>query len=91
MLDLLTSTYDNNNQNKHTALLLLDLKKAFDTVIHKMLINKIQHHGFRGVVKNLLDISFENWHQYVSLNNTQSSTKPINCGVPQGSVLGPLF
>ena len=59
-------------------------------MIHKTLISKMQHYGFRGAAKNLFGSLLENRHQYVSLNNTQSNTKPNNCRVPQGSVFGPL-
>ena len=53
MLDLLTSAYDKINQNKYTALLLLDLEKTFHSVNHRILFSKILHYGFRGAVKNL--------------------------------------
>ena len=53
MLDLLTSTFDNINNHQYTALLFLDLKKAFDTVNHEILINKMDHYGIRGTAKKL--------------------------------------
>ena len=58
MLDLLTSTYDNINDNKHTAFLLLDLKKAFDTVNYIILLRKLQHYGIRGAAYNLFAFFF---------------------------------
>ena len=91
MLDLVTSTFDNINNHQRTALLFLDLKKAFDTVNHEILINKMDHYGIRGTAKTLFTSFLTKRNQYVSINNVSSTTKRINCGVPQGSVLGPLL
>ena len=54
MLDVLTSTYDNINDNTITALLLFDLNKAFDTVQHDILLRKLKHYGIRGTAQNLI-------------------------------------
>ena len=91
MIDLLTSTFDNINNHQYTALLFLDLKKAFDTVNHEILINIMDHYGIRGTAKTLFTSFLTKRNQYVSINNVSSTTKPINCEVPQGSVLGPLL
>ena len=53
MIDILTSTLDNINVNKNTALLLLDLKKAFDVVNHYILLNKMNHYGIKGIANKL--------------------------------------
>ena len=90
MIDILTSTLDNINVNKNAALLLLDLKEAFDTVNHDILLNKLNHYGIRGIANMLFASFLAHRKQYVFLNHTQSNYKCINCGVPQGSVLGPL-
>ena len=93
MIDILTSTLDNINVNKNTALLLLDLKKAFDTVNHDILLNKMNHYGIRGNANNLFASFLANRKQYVFYYryHTQSNYRYIKCGVPQGSVLGPLL
>ena len=91
MLDLLTSTYDNINDNKHTAFLLLDLKKAFDTVNHIILLRKLQHYGIRGAACNLFASFLTSRFQFVSISNVRSNFMLITCGVPLGSVLGPLL
>ena len=91
MLDVLTSTYDNTNDNAITALLLLDLNKAFDTVQHNILLSKLQHYGIRGAAQNLSASFISNRQQYVSLHNAQSHKMYITCGVPHDSVFGPLL
>ena len=91
MLDLLTSTYDNINDNKHTAFLLLDLKKAFDTVNHSILLRKLQYYGIRGAACNLFASFLTNRFQFVCISNVRSNFMLITCGVPLGSVLGPLL
>ena len=91
MLDVVTSCYDNINDAKYTALLFLDLKKAFDTVKHEILIHNLEHYGIRGVVLDLFSTFPTNTFQYVSLHQSQSSKKLITYRVPQGSVLGPLL
>ena len=82
---------DNLNLNKNTALLLLDLKKAFDTVNHEILLSKLHHYGIRGNANKLSASFLTNGQQYVFLNHTQSNCRPINYGVPQGSVLAQLL
>ena len=90
--DLLTKCYDNiNNNNNYTALVLFNLKKAFDTVNHKILLNKLDRvYDVHGVAISLFYF-LSNRFQYVSLENQQSLLKNINCEVPQRSVLGPLL
>ena len=69
----------------------LDLKKAFDTVDHDILLNKLYHYGVRGIPHDLLKSYLSDRKQYVQLQNKKSSELAVTCGVPQGSVLGPLL
>ena len=69
----------------------LDFSKAFDTVNHEILLTKLEFYGIRGIVKDLFTAYLSNSKQFVSLGNTQSGKVNISCGVPQGSVLGPLL
>ena len=59
LTDVLTSSYDNINDENYTALLLLDLKKAFDTVNHKTLSTKLEHYGIRGPTLDLFASFFD--------------------------------
>ena len=70
---------------------MIDLTKAFDTVNHRRLIRKCEMSGLRGKISNILATFLEDRSQYVSLNDMKSALKPLSCGVPQGSVLGPLL
>ena len=68
-----------------------DLQKAFDTVDHQILLAKLNHYGIRGVSNDWFKSYLSNRYQYVSINGYESGLAAINCGVPQGSVLGPLL
>ncbi len=69
----------------------LDLQKAFDTIDHEILLNKLATYGFRGAINVLLRDYLTNRLQYVENNNSKSKLQLVSCGVPQGSVLGPLL
>ena len=56
ILDVLTNAYDNIESNDNTAIVLLDFKKAFDTVCHSILLNKLEHYGIRGIALKLLKL-----------------------------------
>ena len=69
----------------------LDLAKAFDTVNHDILMDKLHHYGIRGTCLSWYKSYLNNRTQLVSFNNFASPATPVNLGVPQGSVLGPLL
>ena len=69
----------------------LDFSKAFDTVIHKILLDKLYLYGIRGTALDWITNYLSDRKQYVVYNNTKSDEKHITCGVPQGSILGPLL
>ena len=71
--------------------IFIDLQKAFDTVNHDILLNKLEHYGLRGTSNCWFKSYLSNRKQFVSINGTNSSVKHISHGVPQGSVLGPLL
>jgi hypothetical protein len=79
------------DNNRHTVSVFLDLSKAFDTINHNTLLNKLQHYGIRGVALDWFGSYLYKRRQFVSFQNTNSSELEITCGVPQGSVLGPLL
>ena len=69
----------------------LDFSKAFDTVDHDILLKKMEHYGIRGCALSWFKIYPANRKQFVTYNGVSSTTKNIRCGVPQGSILGPLL
>ena len=69
----------------------IDLKKAFDTVNHRILIEKMQRYGIRGHILDWFKSYLNNRKQFTHINPTNSDLNSISCGVPQGSILGPLL
>ena len=67
----------------------IDLKKAFDTINHNLLLKKLAHYGVRGVANYWLASYLSNRKQYVSIDECNSELLNVLCGVPQGSILGP--
>ena len=66
-----------------------DLSKAFDTVDHQISLYKIEKYGFRGKYFDNLKNYLKDRFQYIKIGSKTSGMKPVSCGVPQGSVLGP--
>lgn len=69
----------------------LDLAKAFDTVDHQQLLGSLEDVGIRGVAHNLFKSYLSDRKQCVKIDDTYSSFELIKCGVPQGTVLGPIL
>ena len=78
-------------RNETTVGIFLDLSKAFDTINHNILLYKLEYYGFRGVTLDWFKSYLTNRKQFVRYQMHASNHKIINCGVPQGSILGPLL
>ena len=86
--DKISAAIDNN---EYSLGIFLDLAKAFDTVDHKILLTKLEHYGIRSTALNWFKSYLTTRQQQVSCNHVLSNFLPINYGVPQGSILGPLL
>ena len=69
----------------------LYFEKAFDTDPHDIFLKELHAYGIRGNALNLLKGYFTDRKQYLIYDGLRSGTKPVQCGVPHGSVLGPLL
>lgn len=78
-------------RGEHTAITLCDLTKAFDCVSHDLLLEKLSYYGIRGTAYSLIKSYLTNRFQRVNYSGINSDFNMVKCGVPQGSVLGPLL
>lgn len=91
LVHFLTELYKAKDRKENTIGIFLDLSKAFDTVNHLILVKKLSYYGIRN--KSLLWFTsyFSDRYQTVNYNGTESPPLPLQCGLPQGSILGPLL
>ena len=87
----LTETVCMRQQHSTIVSFVLDLKKAFDTINHTFLLEKLERYGIRGNCWNWFNSYLSNRMQQVVINDTSSDWCEIKNGVPQGSILGPLL
>ena len=89
ILELVKQITHSFNTNKYMLGVFIDLSKAFDTVNHDILLTKLQHYGIKGKTLNWLKSYLYNRKQFVY--DRSSGLLKVTCGVPQGSILGPLL
>ena len=91
VLDIVNTILQNMDNGKFSCGVFIDLKKAFDTVNHEILLAKLENYGIRGVINSWFRSYLTDRNQTTEVNNVVSEAETTLCGVPQGSVLGPLL
>ena len=91
ILDIVNTIQNNMDKRLVTCGIFIDLKKAFDTVDHTVLLNKLYHYGIRGIINYWFLSYLSGRTQTTEVNSCVSRKQIVPCGVPQGSVLGPLL
>ena len=88
---LINKLIESLDRGEYVIGIFLDFSKAFDTVYHNILLQKLYHYGIRGPAYDWFYSYLTDRKQYVTYNGISSNTKNVMCGVPQGSILGPLL
>lgn len=91
VLELVDDISRSVDKKMSAAAIFLDLSKAFDTLNHHILLKKLEAYGIRGVANDFLHSYLTDRQQQVMISGTKSTTCTVNCGVPQGSNIGPLL
>ena len=92
MSEVIGTVLKDLDKNKFSIVTFLDLSKAFDTVSHEILLEKLRHYGLRGKIYDWIKSYLENRKSVTRWQGSDSECIDNNCyGVPQGSILGPLL
>ena len=91
LVDYITTEMDNIKKIKTPTAIFLDLSKAFSTLNFNILLNKLQYYGINGISLSLIICYLTDRFQYVQFENSELDLLEIKTGIPQGSILGPLF
>ena len=91
ILQLCDKITDSLSKKEHVIGVFMDLSKAFDTIDHNILIHKLRTYGVRGNALSWFEDYLHDRSQYVTYKSSNSRSFAVKCGVPQGSVLGPLL
>ena len=81
----------NLDKKNHVIAVFLDLSKAFDTIDHDLLLQKLDKYGFSLNALKMIENYLSNRNSIVNFNGSKSKSEILKCGVPQGSILGPLL
>jgi exonuclease III len=91
VIEMLEYIYSSLNDKEHCLSVFVDLRKAFDTVNHEILLQKMYRYGVRGLALDWFTDYLRDRSQRVRIGESVSDCKIVNIGVPQGSVLGPVL
>ena len=91
VINLIENAQTALDNNKFLCGIFIDLEKASDTVDHNILLSKLNYYGIRVISNSWFKSYLSNQSQFASINGFNSDHQNIECGEPQGSVLGPLF
>ena len=83
ILDIVNAIYSNIDNRKKTCEIFIDLKKAFDTVNHEILLAKLKNYGVRGVINSWFRPYLSDRRRSIEIDKSISETEMIICGVPQ--------
>jgi len=91
LIDVIDTINMSLDSNEYVVGIFCDLQKAFDTVNHEILLTKLNYYGIRGTLFDWFTDYLTDRKQFTTINGANSRHNTIPCGVPQGSVLGPLL
>ena len=91
LIQITESISNSIDNNEFGCGIFIDLKKAFDTVNHSILLSKLNHYGVRSKAYDWFQSCLSNREQFVCINGHKSDSLSITCGVPKGSIFGSLL